>query len=261
VAIHDPAADAEAFVSGRANWLRAPTLPAIVAYLLPTSFLRATSRFLAMSLVAISQGLAGLLIATGLSYADALDLFGAALAFAGSFALADVLALIAIGHRHLNAAAFPHPQAGAEAPVRYGAQGQMASVAQLSNCRLDRFLVTAVAIRASVGHYAVTTSVSESVWWLSGAVTLVLLPRLSGLDRKKAAGLTPVICRKTVTLSVLAAIALAAVSPLAIPLLFREDFEPAGTPLMLLKPGIVAISAARIPGSHLYSQGKVIYNT
>ena len=51
------------------------------------------------------------------------------------------------------------------------------------------------------------------------------------------------------------------VSPLAITWLFGGQFEPAVTPLMLLMPGVVAVSAARVLGSYMFSQGKVIYNT
>ena len=262
VVIYGLVSDAEAFVSGRAYWLYAPTVPVVVAYLLLTSFLHGSSRFLALAMVAVSQGLAALFIAMGLFYADALDVFGAILAFLASFALADVLALLAIGWRQSNLVAILRPRWGVlREQVKYGAQGQAANLAQLFNYRLDQFLVAAFVTRASVGHYAVATSVSESVWWISSAVAMVLLPRLTGLTRERAEALTPVVCRNTLLVSVLAAIALVAVSPLAIRWLFGADFQPAVTPLMLLMPGVVAVSAARVLGSYLFSQGKVIYNT
>lgn len=262
VVIYGLAADAEAFVSGRAYWLYAPAVPVTVAYLLLTSFLHGSSRFLALALVAVSQGLSALLMAAGLLWAGALDVFGAIVAWTGSFALADLLALYLVVDRRLDLALPLRPRWGVlKEQVRYGVQGQLANLAQLFNYRLDQFLVAAFVTRASVGHYAVATSVSESVWWISSAVAMVLLPRLTSLDREKAQALTPVACRNTLLVSVLAAAALMAVSPLLIRLLFGDAFEAAVTPLMLLMPGVVAISAARVLGSYLFSQGKVIYNT
>lgn len=262
VVIYGLAADAEAFVSGRAYWLYAPAVPVTVAYLLLTSFLHGSSRFLALAVVAVSQGLSALLIAVGLLYADALDVFGAILAWTASFALADLLALYLIVRRHPNLALGLRPRWGVlKEQVRYGVQGQLANLAQLFNYRLDQFLVAAFVARAGVGHYAVATSVSESVWWISSAVAMVLLPRLTGLEKEKAQELTPVACRNTLLVSVLAAVVLVAVSPLLIRFLFGGEFKAAVTPLMLLMPGVVAISAARVLGSYLFSQGKVIYNT
>lgn len=261
VLIYGFAADAQAFVSGRAYWLYMPTVPVLVAYLLLTSLLHGTSRFLALAVVAVCQGVAAFLIALGLLYADALDVFGAILAFTGSFALADLLALAAIGVRNVSVAALLRPQWRVlKEQIKYGSQGQLANLAQLFNYRLDQFVVAALVARASVGHYAVATSVSESAWWISSAVAMVLLPGLTGLDKERARELTPVICRNTMLVSVLAALVLVAVSPLVIRLLFGSEFEPAVTPLMLLMPGVVAISAARVIGSYLFSQGKVVYN-
>ena len=262
VVIYGLVVDTQAFVSGRAYWLYMPTIPVVVAYLLLTSFLHGSSRFLALAAVAVSQGLAALLIATALFYAGALDVFGAILAFSGSFALANLLALVAIGGRHLGVRSVVWPQWRVlKEQVKYGAQGQVANLAQLFNYRLDQFLVAAFVTRAGVGHYAVATSVSESVWWISSAVAIVLLPRLTSLDKERAEAITPVICRNTLLISILAALGLVAVSPLVITWLFGGQFEPAVTPLMLLMPGVVAVSAARVLGSYMFSQGKVIYNT
>jgi Na+-driven multidrug efflux pump len=62
-------------------------------------------------------------------------------------------------------------------------------------------------------------------------------------------------------LSVLGAIAVVALSRVAVPVLFGRDFDAALTPLVLLMPGIVAASATRVLGSFLFSQGRLIYST
>src|SRR3970282_1341442 len=78
--------------------------------------------------------------------------------------------------------------------IRYGAQGQIANLAQLFNYRLDQFLVAAFVSRAGVGHYTVAVGLSESVWWISSAVAMVLVPRLTRMDPESPGEVTPVGC-------------------------------------------------------------------
>ncbi len=252
----------ELFVSGSAYWLYAAALPAIVAYTLLTSFLHGSSRFLALSSVAVTQGLSGLLMVGGLYLTDSLDIFSALAAWAASFLLADLLTVILVGVRWMDPRGLLHPPwHGLKEQVRYGVQGQVANMAQLFNYRLDQFLVAAFVSRGGVGQYTVAVGLAESVWWISSAVAMVLLPRLTQMDRQRADVMIPLVCRNTVLVSVVAAVGLMVVSPLLIRFLFGAEFSSAQTPLMLLMPGIVAASATRVLGSYLFSQGRIIYNT
>ncbi len=252
----------ELFVSGRAYWLYASALPAIVAYILLTSFLHGASRFLALSSVAVTQGLTGLLMVGALYLADTLDVFSALAAWAASFLLADLLTVVLVGVRKADLGGLLHPPWQAlKEQIHYGAQGQAANLAQLFNYRLDQFLVAAFVSRAGVGHYTVAVGLGESVWWISSAVAMVLLPRLTQMNRQQADAMIPLVCRNTVLVSVGAAAGLVAVSPLLIRLLFGGEFTAATTPMMLLMPGVIAASATRVLGSYLFSQGRIIYNT
>ena len=255
-------AEPDLFVSGRAFWLYAAALPAVVAYILLTSFLHGSSRFVALATVAVMQGLSGLLMVGGLYAADVLDVFGALAAWAGSFLVADLLALAFVGVRNVELRGVLRPQWHVlKAQIRYGVQGQIANLVQLFNYRLDQFLVAAFVSRAALGQYTVAVGLGESVWWISSAVAMVLLPRLTRMDRERAREMTPLISRNTVLVSVGAAAVLVVISPVLIRVLFGGEFTPATTPLMLLMPGIIAASATRVLGSYLFSQGRVIYNT
>ncbi|MDO8615941.1 MAG: polysaccharide biosynthesis C-terminal domain-containing protein [Dehalococcoidia bacterium] len=252
----------ELFVTGRAFWLYAAALPAVVGYVLLTSFLHGSSRFVALSAVAIAQGCVGFGAVAVLEALGRLDIFWAIAAWAGSFAAADILALTLVRLREADLGALLPPRWEVlREQVRYGAQGQLANLAQLFNYRLDQFLVAAFVSRAGVGHYTVAVGLGESVWWISSAVAMVLLPRLTRMESEEAAEKTPLICRNTLLVSAVAALALMAVSPLAIRVLFGADFKPATLPLVLLMPGIVAGSATRVLGSYLFSQGRILYNT
>jgi O-antigen/teichoic acid export membrane protein len=262
VAAYGLIAEPELIVSGRTFWLYAAALPAVVAYVVLTSFLHGASRFTALAAVAVSQGLSGLLMVGGLYAVGALDVFGALAAWAGSFVLADVTAMALVGVRNIDLGSVLRPPWSVlKDQVRYGAQGQVANLAQLFNYRLDQFLVAAFVSRAAVGHYTVAVGLGESVWWISSAVAMVLLPRLTRMDPERAHEVTPLLSRNTLLVSVGAAAALMAVSPIAIRVLFGEEFGPATVPLLLLMPGVIAASATRVLGSYLFSQGRVIYNT
>jgi O-antigen/teichoic acid export membrane protein len=250
------------FVSGRSYWLYAIALPSVVAYVLLTSFLHGRSRFAALSGVAVAQGVIGLTIVGVLYALDEVDVFSALAAWVASFLLADVIALLLVGVERIDLQRAVHPRwhiLGDQ--IRYGAQGQIANLAQLFNYRLDQFLVAAFVSRAGVGQYTVAVGLAESVWWLSSSVALVLMPRLTEMDSERAAQMTPLACRNTVLASVIAAIALIIVSPLAIDVLFGDEFSAAQTALILLMPGIIAACATRVLGSYLFSQGHIIYNT
>jgi O-antigen/teichoic acid export membrane protein len=250
------------FVWGRAYWFYAAALPGVVAYLLLTSFLHGSSRFLALSVVGVIQGFTAVAIVLALELFDNLDVAGAVAAWTASFLVADVAVFLLVTPGRLD----PHRPLAIDWPalgkqIRYGSQGQIANLATLFNYRLDQFLVAAFVSRAAVGHYTVAVGLSEAVWWISSAVAMVLLPRLTEMDRERAAEVTPVICRNTLAVSVVAALGMIVVSPLAIRILFGKEFDPAFLPLVLLMPGIVAASATRVLGSYLFSQGHIVYNT
>ncbi|MEO6196771.1 MAG: oligosaccharide flippase family protein [Dehalococcoidia bacterium] len=253
----------ELFVSGGAYWLYAAALPAVVAYTLLTSFLHGSSRFVALTIVAVTQGAVSF-VAVGLLWAlDELDVATAIAAWTASFAVADLLCLTLVGIGRIDPKIVLKPRwRPLKDQVVYGIKGQAANMAALFNYRLDQFLVAAFISRAAVGHYTVAVGLAESVWWLSSAVAVVMLPKLTAMDEDEAQKVTPIVARNTLLISALAAIGVVVVSPLAIQVLFGEAFYPeAFLPLVLLMPGIVAASATRVLGSYLFSRGRVIYNT
>ena len=163
----------ELFVSGRSYWLYVAALPAVVAYVILTSFLHGASRFPALSAVAVAQGSAGSLSSGALYAAGELECLLGARRVGG---------LIPVGGRagtepdrlqqDRPSAVFRPDLESLRDQIRYGAQGQIANLAQLFNYRLDQFLVAAFVSRAGVGHYTVAVGLGESVWWLSSSVAL-----------------------------------------------------------------------------------------
>lgn len=251
------------FIKGDAYWLWGLALPAVIGYTVLTSFLHGRSRFVALQSVAVAQGAIALAAMVALDLTAELTVGTAIAAWTASFLIVDVVCLLAIGVRHVDVGGVIRPDmAVLREQVQYGAQGQLANMAALFNYRLDQYLVAAFVSTAAVGHYTVAVGLAESVWWISSAVSLVMLPRLTAMSEEAAQEVTPLVCRNTLLISLIAGIGLIAVSPIAIQVLFGDEFYPDSFwPLVLLMPGIVAASASRVLGSYLFSQGKVIYNT
>lgn len=254
---------AELFVEDETYWLYGAALPAIIGYTIFTSFLHGASRFFALSSVAVVQGVIAAVGTGVLLAADRLDVGGAIAVWSASFLAADAvtLVLIAPGNVDFRRVIRP-PFAVLWEQIKYGAQGQAANMAALFNYRLDQFLVAAFVSTAGVGHYAVAVGLAESVWWISTAVSMVLLPRLTAMEKEDAGEVAPIVSRNTLLVSVLAAAALIAVSPFVIEILFGGEFYPESfLPLVLLMPGIVAASGTRVLGSYLFSRGRIIFTT
>jgi O-antigen/teichoic acid export membrane protein len=253
----------ELFIEGDAYWLWGLALPAVIAYTILTSFLHGRSRFVALQSLAVAQGAIAFAALIALDLADELDVGTAVAAWTVSFLVVDVVCLVIIGVPEIDPATVLRPDREAlREQVKYGMQGQMANMAALFNYRLDQYLVAAFVSTAAVGHYTVAVGLAESVWWISTAVSLVMLPRLTAMTEEAAQEVTPLVCRNTLLISSLAGLGLIVISPIAIKILFGDEFYPDSFwPLVLLMPGIVAASASRVLGSYLFSQGKVIYNT
>jgi O-antigen/teichoic acid export membrane protein len=235
----------------------------VVAYTILTSFLHGHSRFVGLQGIAILQGGTAFVAVGALEAVDHLNVGTAVAAWTGSFLFADLVCLVLIGVRNIDIGTVIAPKMDAlRAQVKYGVQGQLANMAALFNYRVDQFLVAAFVSTAGVGHYTVAVGLSESVWWISSAVSLVMLPRLTAMTEDAAQEVTPLVCRNTFAISIIAGAGLVAVSPIAIKVLFGGEFYPDSfLPLVLLMPGIVAASATRVLGSYMFSQGRVIYNT
>ncbi|MCS7276357.1 MAG: oligosaccharide flippase family protein [Dehalococcoidia bacterium] len=252
----------DAFVSGRAFWLYAPAVPAVVAYLFLVAFLQGQHRFGAIFLAGASQGVSSVASLGTLWALGRLDLFGAVASWVGSFVLADAIAFVLLRPWRLHwREVIQRPWQALRDQIRYGVQGQLGNLAQLLNYRLDHYLVGAFAGRAAVGHYTVAVGLAESLWWLASAVSYVLLPRLSGMGQREAAALAQAGARNTFLVSLLGAVALAGLSPVLVTVVFGSEFRASVLPLALLLPGALANGVTIVLGSYLYSRGRPLYQT
>ena len=247
---------------GAPYWVFAFAVPLFLSYALLTTILQGASRFLAMNAVIVAQPLVLLaLLAAGVALGD-VDTTAALLFWCGATLAGVLLALVLLGRRSLRLQELLRPDwPSLRQQVRFGVQGQIGNLMQLLNYRLDQFIVLLFVSTAGVGIYAVSVTLSQSIWFVSNAVAAVLLPRLMAADEADAARTTPLVCRNTLLVSALAALGLGAVSPWLVEGLFGGDFRGSLTPLLWLLPGTVALGGSKILTSYIFSQGRPMINS
>jgi O-antigen/teichoic acid export membrane protein len=129
---------------------------------------------------------------------------------------------------------------------RVGLPVHIANTCQFLLLRVDLLFLAALAGSVAVGHYAVATNVVEAIWYLPAAAGLLSIPFLSGTrpESEKVDALLHAL-RLSFWFSVVGGLALAALAPFLVPLVFGADFAGAVKPLELLIPGVVAAGIAR----------------
>jgi O-antigen/teichoic acid export membrane protein len=147
------------------------------------------------------------------------------------------------------------------AALSLGVRGQLGNVATMFNYRLDVFIVNAFLNTAQVGIYALGVVVSESLWQIPHAASVALFPRTARTMKQGAAEFTCAVTRQVLLISCLSGLAIAAVSPLAVPLIFGAQFRPSVSVIWWILPGTVALSLAKVMSADLAGRGKPEYSS
>jgi O-antigen/teichoic acid export membrane protein len=247
---------------GAPYWILVFGIPLLLNFNLLVTFLQAENRFLAMNAVTLVQPLLMIaLLAAGL-LAGGLTTTNVFVFWAIALLASVLLALSMLGLRNLHLPTVLRPRWPVlRAQVTFGLQGQVGNILQLLNYRLDKYIALAFVGPSGVGIYAVAVGITESIWFISNAVAVVLLPRLTRAPAEETATLTPLFCRHTLFLSLLGAAAVGALSPVLLPLLFGSDFSPAVTAVWWLLPGTVALAGTKVLAAYIFSRGKPLINS
>jgi O-antigen/teichoic acid export membrane protein len=239
-------------------WLAIVAIPALVQFRAAEATLRAQGRFGAMNLLEVSLPLSILACLGAVELIDGLTIHRAVVAWSLAF-----LPPVVLGYALLGPSQWPRGLAGRDLlwqAARFGMQGQLSNLIQLLNYRLDSYLVLLLVNASGVGLYAVGVSLSEGMWLIANSVAVVLLTDLTASDDESAARMTPIVCRNTLLVTAAASVAAAAVSPIAVPLIFGDAFDDAVLPFLWLLPGTVALAGTKILAAYVFSRGKPLIN-
>lgn len=182
-----------------------------------------------------------------------------------AFCLGTFVAVIAsywAARKHLAADDRPHMPGYTIKSLRYGWKANLANLLAFLNYRQDIVLVNLFMGPAETGIYAATLTLAERLWILSQSVSTVMFPRLASLheDPDQAHAMTERVSRAVLVFTTVTSVGVAALACPLLSLIYGEDFGAGATALLLLLPGFVLASWARMLTNSLAAAGHVGWN-
>lgn len=190
------------------------------------------------------------------------NLFGAIMVLVISHTLALLVALAFLRRKTNLTASGTDRLTYLGVALRYGMKAHLGNLVSFLNYRLDLFLVNLIAGPASAGLYSVAVRLAEQLWIISQAVSTVIFPRLSSMTEDKVVRgvLTSIMARWVLWITAVAASVLAGIAQPLIVLLFGPTFEGSAFVLVILLPGMVLFSCARVLANDFAASGRVGVN-
>jgi O-antigen/teichoic acid export membrane protein len=239
-------------------WIGACGFPAVWFFHAMTSVLRGKQDFRRYNLAMLMNPAAALVAVVLLVWAAGAGVAGAVAAWVTG-QTCGLLSAAWFSWRHYAAESGDSPANSRERPdLKYGLKVYLSHILAFMNYRIDIFLVNFFVGPAGAGIYTAAVRMAEQLWLISSAASIVLLPRLAGLDAAEETRrqLTPIIAR-WVTLAVLGiAIVLAVTMDWIVDLVFGPEYAPAADVLRWLLPGIVAYSCVMVLSPDLSARGR-----
>jgi O-antigen/teichoic acid export membrane protein len=116
-------------------------------------------------------------------------------------------------------------------------------------------MIAAMVGTGGVGHYLVGVNLAELTWWVPLALGTALFPKASAMDSESNFEMSAMACRRTLVVTLLAGLALLAVAPTAIPLVYGGKFVPSVTIFLILLPSGLFYTVHKVLGSSLSAHG------
>ncbi len=141
--------------------------------------------------------------------------------------------------------------------LRYGLRLYPASLSGFFIYRIDAYLIAFLlaAPSAPLGYYSMAVGLAEMVFFFPNAVSTLFFPHVAGSPREESDRQVAMMSR--VTLLVTGAFALALVPAAAVMIwVVLPDFGPALPALIVLLPGVVALSLAKVVGAFVGGIGR-----
>ena len=240
-------------------WLAVFTVPIVLLSGFFNRILLGREQIVKFNTVAISKSIFQLgLVFVFLIVLDQ-GVFGAVLAYIVTTVCVALLVTLFI--KKLNRINFSINFGLLKESLRYGGKGYLGNVAQFLNYRLDMLLVAYFLNVTAVGHYTIAVGMAERLWMIPGSIGTVLFPRVSAIADTQANQLTSKVSRHTLFIVFILSIVLIVLAKPLILIFFGISFLPSVEPLMILLPGIVALSFAKVLTSDLAGRGTPEFGT
>lgn len=141
--------------------------------------------------------------------------------------------------------------------INYGIKAHMSNILSFVNYRADLFIIGFFINPVAVGLYTAAVSIGERLWVVSQAISSVLFPSVSSLEKiEEKNRLTAMISRNVCALSIATGVLFFLFSDLFIYVLFGDQYIESSTVLKILLPGITLFAVDRILSNDLAGRGK-----
>lgn len=143
--------------------------------------------------------------------------------------------------------------------LSYGLKSWLNNVFNQLIYKVDLYIIGYLLTTTDVGVYSISVLVVEKAWYFSSSICNSLFPIVKKLDVKEGAAFVLKVVRYNLVFVTLACVGLALLAKPLIVFLFSAEYLPSVGPLLLLIPGIIALSTPKILVSHLAAQNKLEY--
>lgn len=169
---------------------------------------------------------------------------GAILAFTLTMVLSAALSILLV--RRTIRLRLGFQPALADEAMRYGLKSYLQHLVSHLAYRLDMYLLALFLEPAQIAFYAVATSIAELAWYIPNSVGTVLFPRLSLATSEEIHPLTAEAARHTLFITFLVTSGLGGIGWIAVPLFYGQAYQAAVAPLLILLPGILAMTVYKV---------------
>ena len=128
----------------------------------------------------------------------------------------------------------------------FGAKAHLSTVIGLLSLRFDQYILGALTNTGEVGKYAVAVNLAELLWFIPSSVSFVLLPMVSHDNPIDSIRQIKKTCLSVLVISLVMAAILAVIAKPLILFGFGESYRDSIKSLMILIPGMVAVSVTTI---------------
>lgn len=111
--------------------------------------------------------------------------------------------------------------------------------------RVDVLILNARVSSQDVGLYSLAVTLAELAYFITEAVGQAVMSRQVGSTMGVAASFTARVARSNFLFAVLLLTAIVVSSPIAIPVVFGDEYRGSVLPLLVLAPGVIGIAVAR----------------
>ena len=139
--------------------------------------------------------------------------------------------------------------------LHFGFRTHIGNLLKDLSYRGDILVVSYFLTPASVGYYAIAVSLAEIILRIPNAIGLVLLPRVSQMNKKDAKLFTPIVCRRVLLPVVAICFILIFLGEKIIYFAFGKEYLQSSSVLLFLLPGVVALTVWKIIANDIIAQG------